>query len=112
MKLRSVTNWTTRDGKRRMIRLYKAWRNMRDRIAGHNYAGNGSRVWRGLECGFGSFVHFRVWALRNGYSRVRCSLDRIDPEQGYTPQNCRWTTRKENSSYRYACRMLDRDSGL
>lgn len=112
MKIRAVTAWRTRSGKKRLIRLYKAYRNMHDRIKGHNYAGNGVRVWQGLECGFSSFVHFRVWSIRNGYSRERCSLDRIDPERGYTPDNCRWVSRAENTSFRFMQKLLDESDGL
>lgn len=38
------------------------------------------------------FVIFRDWALQNGY-KEGLSLDRIDVEKGYSPDNCRWVTR-------------------
>jgi hypothetical protein len=89
--IRSLTTWHTRDGKRRIVRLYKAWRNLHDRIQGHIVSGRGGLpIWAGLECGFADWAAFRRWALRNGYSKQRCSLDRIRSNQGYTPSNCRW----------------------
>lgn len=39
---------------------------------------------------------FIKWALLNGYSKERF-IDRIDPFGSYTPDNCRWVTRSENS---------------
>jgi hypothetical protein len=44
----------------------------------------------------GTFPPFREWALRNGY-KDGLSIDRIDSEKNYTPENCRWITVKENT---------------
>ena len=44
---------------------------------------------------------FRDWALSNGYDpnakRGVTTIDRIDNEKGYSPDNCRFVTQKENS---------------
>lgn len=55
-----------------------------------NYGGRGITVcesWR-------AFPPFGVWALSNGY-KPGLSIDRIDNEKGYSPDNCRWTNQKE-----------------
>ena len=39
---------------------------------------------------------FIDWALANGY-REGLQIDRMDNLQGYSPDNCRWTTAKENA---------------
>lgn len=51
------------------------------------------------------FRNFYEWAKDNGYTlfenkeyKERLSIDRIDPSQGYYPQNCRFITVSENSS--------------
>ena len=45
------------------------------------------------------FVTFRNWASVSGYKDTMC-IDRIDNNDNYKPDNCRWTTRGENTSKR------------
>ena len=42
---------------------------------------------------------FYKWAKENGYSD-ELSIDRIDNSKGYSPDNCRWCTVKEQSQVR------------
>lgn len=84
-------------GRKRFVRLYRSWHNMLDRVKGVKKDGAGNPIWLGLEVEWQTFEAFRAWALANGYSRVRCSLDRIDTTCGYVATNCRWVTVAENS---------------
>ena len=45
------------------------------------------------------FPNFYRWAMSHGY-RDDLTLDRIDNERGYSPDNCRWTTRSEQNKNR------------
>lgn len=99
--------WQTSKGKRRCIRLYKAWRNMHARIAGKVLDGNGEPRWLGLENGFRDWHHFREWSLQNGFAKGMV-LDRIDESRGYVPDNCQWITKwanavKANAAHRDSC---------
>ena len=77
-------------------RLYRIWANMKQRCTNPNnthysyYGGKGVKVCREWLC---SFESFKEWAVNNGYQEY-LTLDRIDGEGDYTPQNCRWVTRK------------------
>lgn len=41
------------------------------------------------------FKAFAAWALSNGYTDTM-TLDRIDSDKGYSPDNCRWISMAEN----------------
>ena len=69
-----------------------------------NYGGNGITVcddWLG-ENGFENFYN---WSFNNGYEE-KLSIDRIDNSKGYSPDNCRWVTMKEQQNNRTNNRML------
>lgn len=75
-------------------RLYRIWQNMKNRCRNSNsnrfqyYAGKGISVCSEWENDFQSFYD---WSIANGYSD-ELTLDRIESEKGYCPENCRWVT--------------------
>lgn len=61
-----------------------------------NYGGRGITIcpeWLGEH----GFENFAKWALDNGYAN-NLSIDRIDNGKGYSPDNCKWSTRKEQAN--------------
>ena len=82
-------------------RLYHVWLSMNHRCycntSQHfkDYGGRGISVcdeWRH------DYTAFRTWALSHGYvpeaPRGECTLDRIDVDGNYCPDNCRWVNMK------------------
>ena len=45
------------------------------------------------------FENFRDWAISHGY-KEGLQIDRINNDEGYYPENCRWVTPKENTNNR------------
>lgn len=78
-------------------RLHQCWRSMKHRCnlkPSHPL----HRYYDHVEVceGWQDFVAFRDWALANGYED-HLVLDRVDPGEGYCPENCEWVSRSENS---------------
>ena len=93
----------TKHGEER-TRLYAIWHSMKSRCfcKSHkfysDYGGRGITVceeWL-------SFANFRNWAYSTGYNpdapKWECTLDRIDYNGGYSPENCRWVSMEVQGS--------------
>lgn len=78
-------------------KTYYAWRSMRSRCQNSkdpswdNYGGRGVYVCDRWREDFDAFVEDM------GFAQEGQSLDRIDPNKGYEPSNCRWATSVEQA---------------
>lgn len=76
-----------------------------------DYGGRGITVceeWLNTErCkkGIKGWYAFKEWALSNGYTD-ELTLDRIDVNKGYSPNNCRWVTRKVQNNNQRSNRLI------
>lgn len=78
--------------------IYNSWCNMRQRCNNPKnpkyarYGGRGIKVcdeWQDIS-------GFLAWAIKSGW-KEGLSIDRIDNDGNYCPENCRWVSMSENS---------------
>lgn len=100
-------------------KLYHVYNGLMNRCYNQNnsnykrYGGRGITVcdeWKN------SYDSFKEWAYSNGFDeelgRKDQSIDRIDNSKGYSPDNCRWTTSKEQQKNRDCTKLYEYQNKL
>jgi hypothetical protein len=94
-----TTHGLSKDELGKQSRLYGIWADMKrrclnpDREEFQNYGGRGI----GFCEGWSEYKPFYEWAMANGY-RDDLTLERRDNNKGYSPDNCKWATMKEQKN--------------
>ena len=100
-------------------RLYYVWQSMKRRcyckscIAYERYGGRGITVCREWN---DDFQKFYDWSVKNGYDENAghgiSTLDRIDNNKNYSPDNCRWVNMEAQSNNRRDNILLEFDGDV
>ena len=113
---RGIANTKHGESHSNRTRLYSIWCGMRQRCENPNrtayklYGGKGVSVcdeWK-------DYQKFKAWAEANGYAD-NLSIDRIDSNGNYCPENCRWITLSDNvarANKNHTTRKVIRGEGL
>jgi len=82
-------------------RLYKIWIGMKERCQNPNSTSYVNYGGRGISIceEWSSYENFKSWSEKSGY-QDGLSIDRINNDLGYEPQNCRWATKEEQGQNR------------
>lgn len=92
-------DYHTKHGLANKHALYRTWKNMKQRCYNPNnkhfytYGGRGIKV---CEEWLTNAKSFYDWGISNGW-KPRLSIDRIDNDGNYSPENCQWITIGENN---------------
>lgn len=85
-------------------RLHRIWSNMKARCSNQNHKAFKNYGGRGIAvcCQWTeSYEKFHAWAISSGYSDS-LTIERIDNDSGYSPQNCKWIPKTKQVENRRA----------
>jgi hypothetical protein len=92
------------------IRLRSIWRSMKSRCYNpkherfYRYGGRGIKI---CDPWLNSFAVFREWAVNHPAYREGLTIERVDGDKGYIPENCTWIPKAEQAFNRSTTRYFE-----
>lgn len=90
-------------------RTYRSWSQMKNRCGNPNYINYSSYGGRGIKV-CERWENFENFLEDMGERPLGKSLDRIDVDGDYEPNNCRWATLEEQAQNKRKTRLVNRES--
>lgn len=113
LNIQSRIKTHTTHGLSKKNKLYKVWDAMKARCYNKNhrsyknYGGRGIFVCKDWQ----NYENFHVWSISAGYMDG-LSIDRVDNDRGYSPDNCKWVEMKEQVRNRRITKTLEYNGEL
>lgn len=108
-ELLSKREWRLRNQPESSLRL--VWGNMMSRCYNEHFPKYPRYGKRGIKVfeSWHDFNRFKDWALTNGY-QIGLTVDRVDNNGNYEPDNCQFLTKGENSRKQFSDRKRQSES--
>ena len=88
----------------RHTRIYKRWIDMKQRCSNPHKSGFANYGGRGISV-CERWLSFQTFYEDMGDIPKGLTLDRINNNKDYSPENCKWSTRKEQARNRNYCKL-------
>lgn len=89
--------------------LHVAWANMKSRCYSKNHSSYNTYGARGIiveDIWKNNFLNFYTWAINNGW-KTNLTIERIDVNKNYCPENCTWIEAQLQAKNRTTSRYLE-----